>query len=331
MRCNCPCARPTDTLAAAAATSSRPAAHAAARAGSPRDLPSAARLQRPGPAWTPRHGSPGSTSSNLSSPGWLPCRCCCLPPTSGVRRHGPPASASASSLSSSAHTTPLRESAPGWPCAAPVTCPAAQQEGVFAVVKDWPAIRTALRTQHPRDPRVGRRRRHSRPGSSPPRSVATRVDRACAGRCVPAGWAPIPVGDAGLRISLRRCALPRMGAPASKTRRARREFGARDLGLLGGVAATPHAMEGAHSPAAAGHDDQRCLQLGLLSAALNDLRRRPASQIQRTEGALGASFPWSTTWGRPYRRFLFGRRRPVAPASHTSRKGERWPRVLRAW
>ena len=186
---------------------------------------------------------------------------------------------------------------------------AAQQEGVFTVVKDWPGIRAALRAQHPRDPRVGRRRRHPRPGGPPPRSVATRVDRPCAGRCVPAGWTPIPVGDAGLRISLRRCALPRMETPVSKRGE---HFRNSVLVILDswGVALrrrtpwrelTPRQRQAMMVRGA--------LQLGLLSAALNDLRTRPASQI-RGPKALWVIVSLVNYLGiGPVAYFLFGRRR----------------------
>jgi hypothetical protein len=87
---------------------------------------------------------------------------------------------------------------------------AEQQVGVFTVVKDWPGLGPPFRTEHRRDARLGHRRRHSRAGHSTPRSIATRVDHDCVGRCVPAGWAPVPARDARLRQPLRRCAPSRM-------------------------------------------------------------------------------------------------------------------------
>ena len=99
--------------------------------------------------------------------------------------------------------------------------PAAQQEGVFTVVKDWPGLALALRLEHRGDSRVGHRRRHSRAGRSSPGSLATRVDPTRVGGCVPAGWAPVPVGDARLRLALRCRALSRMETPGSAVLRAR--------------------------------------------------------------------------------------------------------------
>ena len=54
------------------------------------------------------------------------------------------------------------------------------------------------------------------------------------------------------------------------------------------------------------------LQLGLLAAALNDLRRRPASQI-RGPKPLWAAISFANYLGvGPVAYFLLGRRRPVA-------------------
>jgi hypothetical protein len=54
------------------------------------------------------------------------------------------------------------------------------------------------------------------------------------------------------------------------------------------------------------------LQLGLLAAALNDLRRRPASQV-RGPKPLWAAISFANYLGvGPVAYFLFGRRRPVA-------------------
>jgi hypothetical protein len=55
------------------------------------------------------------------------------------------------------------------------------------------------------------------------------------------------------------------------------------------------------------------LQVGLLAAALNDLRRRPASQIRGPKPLwLAISFANYLGVG-PITYFLLGRRRPVAP------------------
>ena len=78
------------------------------------------------------------------------------------------------------------------------------------------------------------------------------------------------------------------------------------------------------------------LQLGLLAAALNDLRRRPASQI-RGPKPLWVAISFANYLGvGPIAYFLLGRRRrwPCTDflRHDVSLKGERrWPRVLPAW
>ncbi len=88
--------------------------------------------------WRP--GSPSSTPFSSCSSAWSRYPCSSWPTRLDRRTPGPSGSASACSWSSSARTTPSPGSAPDSRCGPRGSCPPTQQEGVLAVVQDWPGL-----------------------------------------------------------------------------------------------------------------------------------------------------------------------------------------------
>ena len=90
---------------------------------------------------------------------------------------------------------------------------ATQQEGVLAVVQDWPGLGTTLRPQHPRNTRLGDRRRSTGDHRLPPTHPTWRLDRPGTGCGLPDGRTPVPGRNPRLRILLRRRLPPGMELP----------------------------------------------------------------------------------------------------------------------
>jgi hypothetical protein len=73
------------------------------------------------------------------------------------------------------------------------------------------------------------------------------------------------------------------------------------------------------------------LQFGLLAGVLNDLRRRPATQIRGPKPLWAAISLASYLGAGPIAYLLLGRRWPVAPLRAGSGRGTTWHRVLSGW
>ena len=85
---------------------------------------------------------------------------------------------------------------------------AAQQEGVFDVVKDWPAFGPPFVLSIIGTAGLGDRARRAGARCSPPWRAATRMDLHRTGCLLPVGRASLPRRNAGLRLLLHRGALP---------------------------------------------------------------------------------------------------------------------------